>query len=432
MSTTTPRTAYEILGVPKTASTDEIKRKYRQLARQYHPDVNQGNPSAAQTFAQMTEAYKTLSDPEKRTTYDAELSLQERQAEKARARQWQSAGSSYAGYNTRNPNVASNPPRSAGTQTPPPRAGTNQAAEVARLVAEARNAFQRGKFLEARSRAEQVVRITARNAEAYEILGDVFRIQGKNDQAMNMYSMALQINPRNYSVMQRLERVARSSGMASSPGADRIFFSNRDEPRQSYTPPPRYTPPPSSYSGGYAGSGAAGDEKQGIGKLLMGFFGYAGVLLMILYVMLFPGEAPRGGALIPLVSTWNSTLLTVLISSGALLGATMTITGTIRRIDDELILGSTGGRFAVPVGLIMIVVSVFSFYLAAVGYAVYAATQEAFTRTIQWAFGAVLLVTLILGAVYTPGHIQVLLWGGNVVFLSFVIGWLLGDFFRND
>lgn len=60
---------YSVLGVNRTAKTDEIKSAYRRLARQYHPDVNP-DPSAATRFAQITEAYHTLSDSNRRQAYD--------------------------------------------------------------------------------------------------------------------------------------------------------------------------------------------------------------------------------------------------------------------------------------------------------------------------------------------------------------------------
>jgi molecular chaperone DnaJ len=68
---TRAKSPYEALGVSKAASQDEIKKAYRKLARQYHPDANAGDKEAEEQFKEIQGAYDVLSDPEKRKQYDA-------------------------------------------------------------------------------------------------------------------------------------------------------------------------------------------------------------------------------------------------------------------------------------------------------------------------------------------------------------------------
>ena len=64
------RDYYEVLGVSKTATDDELKRAYRTLAKKYHPDMNPGDKEAEAKFKEINEAYGVLSDPNKRSQYD--------------------------------------------------------------------------------------------------------------------------------------------------------------------------------------------------------------------------------------------------------------------------------------------------------------------------------------------------------------------------
>jgi curved DNA-binding protein len=77
------RDYYEILGVDRNASEKDIKRAYRKLAREFHPDVNPGDKAAEEKFKEINEAHEVLGDPEKRSKYD-QLG--------ANWRQWQSTG----------------------------------------------------------------------------------------------------------------------------------------------------------------------------------------------------------------------------------------------------------------------------------------------------------------------------------------------------
>src|ERR1700726_5149074 len=61
---------YEVLGLPRTATEEEIRKEYRKLARKHHPDVNPGDKAAEEKFKNLSEANEVLSDPKKRKIYD--------------------------------------------------------------------------------------------------------------------------------------------------------------------------------------------------------------------------------------------------------------------------------------------------------------------------------------------------------------------------
>src|SRR5271163_4586741 len=70
MANTPKKDYYEILGVKKSASAEDIRKAFRKLARKYHPDVNPGDKSAEEKFKTLSEANDVLSDPKKRKIYD--------------------------------------------------------------------------------------------------------------------------------------------------------------------------------------------------------------------------------------------------------------------------------------------------------------------------------------------------------------------------
>lgn len=69
-SSTSGDTLYQILGLPKTATADDVKKTYRKLALKYHPDKNPNNPEAAEKFKEVNRAHAILSDLTKRNIYD--------------------------------------------------------------------------------------------------------------------------------------------------------------------------------------------------------------------------------------------------------------------------------------------------------------------------------------------------------------------------
>lgn len=103
------RSYYQVLGVPRDATAEEIKKSFRKLARQYHPDVNPNNKAAEERFKDINEAYDVLSDDKKRLEYDTQLFGRNRRPPFNRVA---------TGERQR---PSSPPPRNANGRTPPPR-----------------------------------------------------------------------------------------------------------------------------------------------------------------------------------------------------------------------------------------------------------------------------------------------------------------------
>jgi len=97
MATTTKKDYYEILGVKKSASAEDIRKAFRKLARKYHPDVNPGDKTAEEKFKAISEANEVLSDPKKRKIYD-QVGFYSDNIDPATAEAYARAGQSGGGF----------------------------------------------------------------------------------------------------------------------------------------------------------------------------------------------------------------------------------------------------------------------------------------------------------------------------------------------
>lgn len=178
------RNYYEVLGLPPGATTDEIKKKYRELARKFHPDVVQDKVLGQRVFTQINQAYSVLGNPERRAQYNNTL---------------QGGGTTPNGKASAD--AAPKPNGSpAASQAAPPTAPVQPASPVksqanAELLGRAENAIMAGKPVEARTLCVRILEADPRHVRALEILGDALVQIGRREEAAVQYRKALDIAP---------------------------------------------------------------------------------------------------------------------------------------------------------------------------------------------------------------------------------------------
>ncbi|MBM3459419.1 MAG: J domain-containing protein, partial [Armatimonadetes bacterium] len=161
-----PETYYAVMGVSPGATPDEIRRRYRELARKLHPDLNPDLPDASERLLRVNEAYNILSDPVRRASYDLTL--------RDRARRTATARAAAAGWAPASSGVRGAPAPDARRQQELER----QRQEIQKKLEEARQAYARGHLGEARRLCEEILSVR-RVGAASELLGDVYSRQGR-------------------------------------------------------------------------------------------------------------------------------------------------------------------------------------------------------------------------------------------------------------
>ncbi len=198
------RNYYEVLGLPPGATSDQIKKKYRELARKFHPDVIQDKTLGQRVFSQINQAYRILGDPDRRAQYNTSLI-------------GAPPGNAAAPNASAPPAYQARPAPTKPVQSAPispSQASSTGAAQkahaVSGLLANADNAIMAGKPIEARAFCLKVLEIDPRSARALEMLGDALVLIGRPEDAAVQYRNALQIAPSSMiqSKLNRLEQTA--------------------------------------------------------------------------------------------------------------------------------------------------------------------------------------------------------------------------------
>jgi len=358
----TSRNYYEILGLPKTASNAQIKRRYRELVRKYHPDVARDKTTAHRLFIQINEAYEVLSDPSHRRSYDESLN---REAEK-RASQSQ-------------PSAAS---------TTPTRGPASQPKPASQLLKDAQFAFIQRRFNEAANLCREVLRLNERDARAHAILGDIYRAQHKNNSAIKHYSYAMQYDPRDMETQKKLLNLMDKQTTVNL---------KREE---------------------------VADPKR---LLIINMVWWGVAFFLIMMIGIRPGEPiPWLRQYISMVASWSWNLVALMAAASAIIGGLLAANGLLRHPDDELVFENTGNWAVVPTGFILIIGSGLFFIGAALFYTGIGLIQGSLSKSVLTVFACVAGVVLLSALMYPGDKYQVLMFGGNVAFLSCIFGWYTG------
>jgi curved DNA-binding protein CbpA len=165
------RNYYAVLGLPNEATAIDIKQKYRELARKYHPDLVKDKAFGQRIFTQINQAYRTLGDSERRSKYDASL---------------RAPGSG----NPAAPTIVS---ASQANRQINNGLGTREKPNVDDMVRAADDAMMRGQVSKAHFLSEAILKIDPENAKTLGILGDALLQLKRTDQALAAYRKSLSI-----------------------------------------------------------------------------------------------------------------------------------------------------------------------------------------------------------------------------------------------
>lgn len=368
---------YDILGVSPDADFADIKQSYRRLVREFHPDVSADKLAAHDRFVAIVDAYKTLSDPIKREMYD-----RSRQQEAQR----HVAHDAVAGYSWKE---------------------ELRQQSVDALLTAAELYLFRGQPELAIVKCREVLQRDPNNPHAYALLGDIYRELSKFNEAVTMYTYAVQFAPKSQLYQRRLEELLQIEQAA----ARRNRAATVTERAPTASAPPSAPLPFRAHAPSPAG-------------VAVGIACMALALASLAWVWFDPG------ALVFNVVPKHALIAAVL--SAFLLGLALPLLHWVGHVDEELFMSAdtfAGGAF--PVGTLIGLLGLFWFYLSVVCYVALALVQEQFSWSVVKMIGIAFALVCIFAGLCPAIATQVFLWGGNVIFTSLLIGWSIGSMGRS-
>jgi curved DNA-binding protein CbpA len=430
---------YAIMDLRPAATQAEIKQRYRELARRYHPDVNP-SPDAAQKIKIVNEANRVLSDPERRSRYDAERVLNPvlSQSSARKASDNSTTGSSRQRQPQRTYNRSTAPP----PKPPPPRpqrpgsrvefngfgrvspdsseqrrtassghpvqkkAPTVDSAGASRLVSEAQIALLTRNYEDADRLCREALEKDRTTAGAYEVLGDLFVVRGNTDSAVKAYSYAIQYNPRSYSAQGKLDRL-----IGNSPSARTAPIVNRRHIR----------------SGANPGQSRVSRE---IILTLISVFLFAGGCAVVAVFGQNPGLPLEDT--IPWITSLSPNLMIAVAIEGVIGGMLLAFYGRLWPISKEF--ARTTDRNGTRKAPLMVILTLFSlvwFYASLVVYILVSIKKNKNSISIVRVYSLVLVLVALFTAMSVAndrgGWLETAAFAGNILFPAALFGWYLGD-----
>ena len=399
---------YAALGLPAGATPEQVKKRYRDLVRRYHPDVN-ASQDAAQRILVINEAYHTLGDVEKRSNYDANRILQQNSSAASSSRGGNGTGQGsnsqyrpengveFNGFGRTYPQAARTGPRKAVPVEDP---------QTERLLMEAKLAYVNRQFPKAEKLCIEVLKIGPRNAVAHELLGDIYSRQGDMTRACAAYSYATQFNPLGRSAQAKMEQLMGNRISPMRPSATTFTSQKSVAPVSPFSP---------------------------AAFAALSVVSFCTFALALIALFLSPGGVVENA---PLGVSISWALLPSLLVEGVCGGILLAFYGRLRPARMELWKKPLPEDIApFKMGTLLSVSSLLSFYLSFILWIVFGLAKKPLSVSILRAYALSLAMLAISAFAYHPSSSSewqwaVIAFGGNLLFPALLLGWHLGDRFR--